>query len=63
VTRWTPIDCHAHTTMSDGELTIPELIAVVRARGVRPSISDHISTDVSSAVKTVEGVRDYLDAL
>jgi histidinol phosphatase-like PHP family hydrolase len=63
VTTWTPIDCHAHTTMSDGDLSIEELIETVRARGVRPSIADHLSTDVSLAVKTVDAVREYLDAL
>lgn len=60
---WIPIDCHAHTTMSDGALSIEELIDAVRARGVRPSVADHLSTDVSFAVKTIEGVREYLDAL
>ena len=60
---WTPIDCHAHTTMSDGALSIEELIEAVRARGVRPSIADHLSTDVSLAVKSIEGVREYLNAL
>ncbi|MEP7085818.1 MAG: hypothetical protein ABI884_00670, partial [Gemmatimonadota bacterium] len=58
-----PIDCHAHTTMSDGELTVPELIELVRARGVRPSVADHLSTDVSLAVKSVDAVRAYLDEL
>ena len=63
MTSWTPIDCHAHTTMSDGELSIEELIATVRARGVRPSVADHLSTEVSIAVKSVAAVREYLDAL
>ncbi|MEP7065773.1 MAG: hypothetical protein ABI889_07055 [Gemmatimonadota bacterium] len=63
MTGWTPIDCHAHTTFSDGALSIDELIAAVHARGVRPGIADHLSTDVSLAVKTIEGVREYLDAL
>jgi histidinol phosphatase-like PHP family hydrolase len=49
--------------MSDGALSIEELIETVRARGVRPSIADHLSTDVSQSVKTIEGVREYLDAL
>jgi histidinol phosphatase-like PHP family hydrolase len=49
--------------MSDGELTVPQLIEAVRARGVRPSVADHLSTDVSLAVKSVEGVRRYLDEL
>ena len=63
MTSWTPIDCHAHTPMSDGELTVPELIELVRARGVRPSVTDHLSTDVSLAVKSVDAVRAYLDEL
>jgi histidinol phosphatase-like PHP family hydrolase len=49
--------------MSDGELTISELIDVVRARGVRPSVTDHLSAEVSIAVKSVAAVREYLDAL
>ena len=49
--------------MSDGALSIEELIEAVRARGVRPSVADHLSTDVSQAVKSLEGVREYLDAL
>jgi histidinol phosphatase-like PHP family hydrolase len=60
---WQPLDCHAHSTMSDGALPVAEVIELVRARGVRPSISDHISTDVAGAVKTLAGVRDYLDEL
>ncbi len=63
MTSWTPIDCHAHTTMSDGELTVPELVALVRSRGVRPSVTDHLSTDVSLAVKSIDAVRAYLDEL
>ncbi len=59
----TPVDCHAHTTMSDGELGVAELAAVVRARGVRPSVSDHLSGDVARAVSSVREVRSYLDAL
>jgi histidinol phosphatase-like PHP family hydrolase len=60
---WQPIDCHAHTTMSDGSLTVEELIAVVTARGVRPGVADHLSGDVRYSIKTVDGVRAYLDAL
>lgn len=60
---WTPIDCHAHTTLSDGALTVAELIEVVRARGVRPSVADHLSGDVRYAVKSLDGVRAYLDEL
>ena len=60
---WTPIDCHAHTTFSDGQLTPEALVARVRARGVRPGIADHASGDVASSLKSVEAVREYLDAL
>jgi histidinol phosphatase-like PHP family hydrolase len=60
---WRPIDCHAHTTFSDGALTVEELVAAARARGVRPSVADHLSGDVALAIRTVEGVRAYLDEL
>jgi histidinol phosphatase-like PHP family hydrolase len=60
---WTPVDCHAHSTMSDGALDVPSLIDRVRARGVRPSVSDHISRDVLGAVDSVERIRVYLDEL
>ena len=60
---WKPVDCHAHSTMSDGALDVPELIERVAGRGVRPSVSDHISRDVSGAVSSIEGIRDYLEEL
>jgi histidinol phosphatase-like PHP family hydrolase len=60
---WTPLDCHAHTTWSDGQLGLEEAIAVVRARGVRPSVADHVSRDVRGAVDTPERVEAYLSAL
>jgi histidinol phosphatase-like PHP family hydrolase len=60
---WTPLDCHAHTTMSDGALPPDEMVAAVRARGVRPGIADHISRDVVGALMSEDDVRGYLDAL
>lgn len=60
---WVPVDCHAHTTMSDGALDVSELVERAQARGVRPSVSDHISRDVAGSIKHVDGVRVYLDAL
>jgi histidinol phosphatase-like PHP family hydrolase len=60
---WTPIDCHAHTTFSDGQLAPEALVERVRARGVRPSVADHASLDVASSLKSVDAVRDYLAAL
>ncbi len=60
---WQPTDCHAHTVLSDGRLTVAELERAVRARGVKPSVSDHLSGDVSYSRQTVEAVREYLDIL
>jgi histidinol phosphatase-like PHP family hydrolase len=60
---WQPVDCHAHTTMSDGALRVDELVARARGRGVRPSVSDHISRDVAGSIKSVAGVEVYLDTL
>jgi histidinol phosphatase-like PHP family hydrolase len=60
---WIPVDCHAHTTMSDGALEVGALVERARERGVRPSVSDHISRDVAGSIKHVEGVRAYLDTL
>ena len=61
--RWTPLDCHAQTTFSDGDLTVEELVDRARARGVSPSASDHMATYMQTALRTVEEIREYLDAL
>jgi histidinol phosphatase-like PHP family hydrolase len=60
---WTPFDCHAHTTWSDGQLDPDALIATVTSRGVRPSIADHVSRDVKGAVDTAERLEAYLALL
>jgi histidinol phosphatase-like PHP family hydrolase len=60
---WQPVDCHAHTRMSDGALDVDGLLARARARGVKPSVADHISRDVAGSIKSVEGVEAYLDTL
>ena len=60
---WSPLDCHAHTVMSDGDLTVAEVVAVAKSRGVRPTVSDHLSRDVRGAVASVPGIRAYLDEL
>jgi histidinol phosphatase-like PHP family hydrolase len=60
---WLPRDCHAHTTFSDGTLTVAELEGHVRARGVLPSVADHLSGDVAYALKDVSEVIEYLDEL
>lgn len=61
--NWQPIDCHAHSNFSDGALTVAELVARAGVLGVRPSVSDHISRDVSRSITSIPGVRAYLDAL
>jgi histidinol phosphatase-like PHP family hydrolase len=60
---WLPRDCHAHTIFSDGTLTIEELVERVQARGVLPSVADHLSGDVAYAVKDLDEVLEYLEAL
>jgi histidinol phosphatase-like PHP family hydrolase len=60
---WLPVDCHAHSIMSDGALDVPQIVARAAERGVRPSVSDHISLEVSRAIQSVEDVRLYLDTL
>jgi len=60
---WRPRDCHAHTTWSDGDLAPDVVVDAVRARGVRPSITDHATRDTSRGLTSVEAVRAYLDAL
>jgi DNA polymerase (family 10) len=62
-TPWQPVDCHAHTTFSDGRLTVDELIAHARSRCVRPSVTDHISSYMASAIRSIDETRVYLDAL
>ena len=60
---WQPVDCHAHSTFSDGALTIAEVVERAAALGVRPSLSDHISRDVERSMKSIADVEQYLDAL
>jgi histidinol phosphatase-like PHP family hydrolase len=60
---WQARDCHAHTTWSDGDLSPEALVAAVRARGVRPTISDHVTRDTTQGLTSVEQVGEYLDAL
>ena len=57
------VDCHAHTTLSDGALTVEQLQHIVEAKGVRPSVADHLSRDVRGGVSSVDAIRAYLDEL
>lgn len=61
--RWLPRDNHAHTTHSDGVLTPDEVVARARELGVLPTVSDHISRDVSRSVVSAADARFYLRAL
>lgn len=57
-------DLHAHTTMSDGSLTLERVVEVARERGVQIGIADHVSTrNVDMFVSDEAEVRRYLDAL
>ena len=60
---WRPVDCHAHSTFSDGALTIPEVVERAAALNVQASVADHISRDVARAISTIDEVRAYLDEL
>lgn len=60
---WQPTDCHAHSTHSDGALTVEEVVARGEALGVRPSVSDHISRDAPTSLDSVERIEAYLDDL
>jgi histidinol phosphatase-like PHP family hydrolase len=49
--------------MSDGALTVPEIVERARFLGVRPSVSDHISRDVGVGPRHIAAVVAYLDEL
>lgn len=61
--KWQPVDCHAHSTFSDGALSIEQVVERAALYGVQPSVADHISRDVARAVDTLEKVAVYLDEL
>jgi histidinol phosphatase-like PHP family hydrolase len=57
-------DLHCHTTMSDGALTLEEVVAVAAERGVAVGISDHVSSrNPERFVATEARLRAYFDAL
>ncbi len=63
MTGWLPTDCHAHTTFSDGDLSVHEVVGRAAALGVRPSVTDHISRDAPTTLDTAAAVASYLDEL
>jgi histidinol phosphatase-like PHP family hydrolase len=60
---WQPVDCHAHSTHSDGALSVADVVALAAERGTRPSITDHISRDAPTTVDSPSAVERYLDDL
>lgn len=60
---WRPVDCHAHSTFSDGELEPAAVVVRADDLGIRGSITDHISRDVARSITSVEAIRDYLSAI
>jgi histidinol phosphatase-like PHP family hydrolase len=62
-TTWRPVDCHAHSTHSDGALSVAEVVAKAHALGTWPSVSDHISRDAPTNVDSPRAVEAYLDDL
>jgi len=60
---WLPVDCHAHSTHSDGTLEVAAIVELARRRGVRPSVTDHVTHDIAAGVRSVEQVGAYLDDL
>ena len=59
MSHWTPLDCHAHSTCSDGVLSPDDVIAAATVRGVRGSVSDHASRDVRYSLKSPAAVDAY----
>jgi histidinol phosphatase-like PHP family hydrolase len=60
---WQPVDCHAHSTLSDGELAVPAIVERGRQLGVQPTVSDHISRDLAVGPREPDAVAAYLDEL
>ncbi len=60
---WQPVDCHAHSTLSDGALTVSQIVERGQQLGVRPSVTDHISHDVALGPRDVDAVERYLEEL
>jgi histidinol phosphatase-like PHP family hydrolase len=60
VSPWQPLDCHAHSTCSDGALSPEEVIATAAEKGVRGTVSDHASRDVLLSLKSTAQIDAYL---
>jgi histidinol phosphatase-like PHP family hydrolase len=60
---WQPVDCHAHTTHSDGELDVATLAARARELGVIPSVADHVTHDITAGLRSVAEAERYIEDL
>ena len=60
---WQPVDCHAHSTHSDGALSVADVVEKARSVGTRPSVTDHISRDAPTSIDSPREVARYLDDL
>jgi histidinol phosphatase-like PHP family hydrolase len=57
-------DLHVHTNMSDGDLSLEEVVAVAAQQGVTVGIADHVSSrNMRQFISTDERLREYLQAL
>lgn len=57
-------DLHVHTSMSDGDLPLEEVVAIARQKGVTVGIADHVSSrNPALFVSTMERLEAYLAAL
>jgi histidinol phosphatase-like PHP family hydrolase len=58
------LDLHVHTTMSDGDLTLQQVVELAQERGVTVGIADHVSTrNLKRFVSSLQALEGYLDAL
>ena len=57
-------DLHVHTTMSDGEVPLEEVVRLAAERGVKVGIADHVSTrNPQRFVATDAQLRRYLERI
>lgn len=57
-------DLHVHTTMSDGDLDLGEVVRIAQDLGVTVGIADHVSIrNVELFVSTAEDLQEYIRAI
>ncbi len=57
-------DLHVHTSMSDGDLSLSEVVEIAAGRGVRIGIADHVSTrNPTRFVASRDAFVTYVEAL